>query len=240
MSLLLKTLVYFSLCFPAWGRVVQQTIPHFQIDSDKLQAGEIHAFVDVIEGNLLRQKYPHFYDLDAQRLNELDNVRLVVSKAAYVVNRPVGFFTDRQLTDPRWLQHVRPDERFSSINENALRAQRGSESYKLEIFYDSDDISNIQRARLIHAVTLSKRIDPLAGSSFATSCLLTSQSSTARQGESTISNYVSLNTQKTVVITYQVTALAKWKDKGQIEKVRGDFIKEIPALVQRTNSFKAD
>lgn len=236
----LKILVYFCLCLPAWARVVQQTHPNFVIDTDRLQGNEIQAFVDVIEGNVLQQKYPVFFDLDAQRLSERENVRLVVSKLAYVVDRPVGFFSDRQLSDPAWLAHLHPGDSFTRIDEHTLLARNGPDRYRLNVYYDSDDISNLQRTRLIHAVTLTKRIDPLAGGSFATSVLFASQSSTARQGEITISNYVSISTQKTVVITYQITALARWKDKGQVEKVRGDFIKEIPALVQRTNSYKAD
>ena len=53
-----------------------------------------------------------------------------------------------------------------------------------------------------------------------------------------ITNYISLTTKTTAVITYQITALKKTKEDVVLKKVRESFIKEAPALVQRTNSFK--
>lgn len=238
MAFLLKILVYSLVTFPALAAVVSQSSASFQIDAEKLLNREVHAFVEFTEPKALREKFPVFSDMDALRLADEENVRLMVSKLAYVVDRPVSFFNDQQVMNPKWLAHTHPGQKYKKADENSFIATSSEGKHHLDVFFDSDDISNVERSRVIHAVTQSKKLDTLSGSSFSTTCLLLHHSTTRKAGEVSVTNYISLNSRKTLVITYAITALSKGKSQESTEKVRGDFMKEAPALVQRTNSFK--
>lgn len=238
MKNLFKTLMFVFVISPTWAKVVEHDSPYFTVDVPKLQSGEIHSFVDVVQAIKLVEKYPGFRDLDALRLADRNNSLIAIKKISYVVNKPVGFFSDQQLNDKKWLQHTRPNEKLSRVDETSFKATTPKGKYQLEVFFDSDDLSNVQKSKLIHAVTLTKKIDPLSGGSFATSCLLKTKPRSETINDLMITNYISLSTKTTAVITYQITALKKGKEDVVLKKVRESFIKEAPALVQRTNSFK--
>lgn len=237
MQNLLKMLMFVLAINTSWAKVIEHDSPYFIVDVPKLETGEIHSFVDVIPATKLDEKYPALHDLDTLRLLDRNNSLIAIKKISYVVNRPVGFFTDQQLNDKKWLQHLRPQEKLKRLDETSFQATTKSGKYQLEVFFDSDDLSNVQRSKLIHAVALTKKLDPLAGGSFATSCLLKTKPKSESINDMMITNYISLSTKTTAVITYQITALKKKNEKVVLKRVRESFIKEAPALVQRTNSF---
>lgn len=238
MKSLLKILMFILIAFPAWAKIVQHDSPYYIVDVPKLESGEIHSFVAVVPASGLSEKYPALRDLDTLKLANRGNTLLAIKKISYVVNKPVGFFTDQQLNDQKWLEHLHPQEKLKRLDETSFQAVTSKGKYQLEVFFDSDDLSNVQRSKLIHAVALTKKLDPLSGGSFATSCMLKTKPKSETINDVMITNYISLTTKTTAVITYQITALKKTKEDVVLKKVRESFIKEAPALVQRTNSFK--
>lgn len=212
-----------------------ETFANFTVDAKVLDKGP-RTFAEVLRGSELERKFPDYYALDALHMAARKNGGLIIRKRAYLLDKPVGFFNDQTLLSERWLEHTRAGEKLTRVDDNHFRGTDQNGNFGLDVFFDSDDISNVQDRRLIHAMNKTKQLDPLAGSSAAT-VVMVKHGKKGRPKEVTYVNYISLNAKQTIVIAYGIS-LIKWPgDVVKLRKVREGVIAETPALVQRTNSF---
>lgn len=226
----LKILVYFLIAFPALAKVSQQKSPQFVIDVPLLEKGHIQAFIDTVPAHEFNKKYSQFEDLDALRFAQEKDTVIRISKSAYVVDRPAGYFSDQLLMDVNWLGRIHPQDTFAKLSDNSFNVTSARGQHLLEIFYDSDDQSNVQRPRLIHAVALTKRTDPLAAGSFATSCSVITKSSMPIRSQVEIANYISLSSRRTIVILYQISALAKAQARQSVNGFADQLVEQVSRI----------
>ncbi|MFP5458550.1 MAG: hypothetical protein ACLGG7_07440 [Bacteriovoracia bacterium] len=201
------------------ARMTDRRDPLFRIETEQLEKGEVHYAFYQLDASTIQKKLPEFVDLDGLRFLEREGVTVQIVKLAYVVNKPAGFFSDAQMKDPRWVSLVLGAQ-VSQISEGHY--QVGPE--KFHVAYDSDDLTSVRNSRIVHAVTQSKKLDPIALSSFSTVVL---HSSDMLQ----VDNHVPLSTKKSLVVSYQLTVVKK---KTSAKKQRASFLEATRARLART------
>lgn len=166
----------------------------FPINGDALLAGGVHYAYVVAAPRTLREKLPEVLDLDGGHVIKGSRQRVAVAKLAYVVDRPVGFFSEQQLTDARWLEKL-----------------FGVAGARQQVYFDSDDLSSLRTSRFVHAVAQSKKLDPVALGSFSTVVF-------HDRGRVQVDNHVPLSPRKTLVISYVVARVAGSAPLGQLRR----------------------
>jgi hypothetical protein len=166
----------------------------------------------------VQKKLPEFVDLDGLKLLDREGATVQVVKLAYVVNKPAGFFSATQVTDPAWVETLL-GHRVKQITEGHYQIPGD----KFHVYYDSDDLTSVKNSRIVHAVTQSKKLDPISLSGFSTVVL---HNSDMLQ----VDNHVPLSPKKTLVVSYQIAVVKKdISSKAQ----RANFLKEIRARLAR-------
>lgn len=191
----------------------------FKIETDLLEQGEVHYFFRQLPADMIQKKLTDFVELDAARLLEKEGATIQVSKLAYVVNKPAGFFSAEQTADAAWLTKL--------LGVSAKQLKEGvyqvEELGQLKVLFDSDDLSTVRNSRFVHAVTQSRKLDPIALSGFSTVVFHTENSVQ-------LDNHVSLSPKKTLVITYQLRVV---KNETDAKAAKEQFIKQIEAKLVR-------
>ncbi len=177
-------------------RVVQQREPIFPVNTDKLLQGEVHYSRLGGTAEALA-KYDGLPELDGAGLLEAGQ-RYVYTKTAFVVDKPVGFFNHTQLVDERWVARFHTG-RLTRQSEGMYRHEGG----ELHIDFDSDDLSSVRRPRVMHAISQSRRLDPVSASSFSAVTMLETDPR-LRPLAFSVANHVSLSPTKTLVVVYSL------------------------------------
>ena len=217
--MLIRLFVLLMVSLPAIAQMTDKINPTFNVDPEVLKNGEVHYFVGHYDRAGLK-KLRDFSKLDGGRLLKRKGVRVELSKLAYLVNRPAGFFSSTQMTDAQWLgtflgTNVKP------LQEDTFETQsRG----KMRVYFDSDDLSSVRSSRFVHAVSQSKRLDPIALGGFSTVVL-----HSANQVE--IHNHIPYTPKQTLVVSYYLKAVS---EKADVNKLRLDFTKETEARLIRS------
>ncbi len=151
---------------------------------------------------------------------------LTAAKWAVVLTRPAGFFNEQRMSHPTWIRGFFPDLKLRPIGENLFESEDGKT--KVEIFFDSDDMSNLRPRRLVHAVARSRMLDPIAQGAFASFVVW-------RHGgdadELAIFNVVPLQARKTLLVGYGL-----WVG----EKGREGATKALPARAKMAQELQLD
>ncbi len=193
--------------------------PVFKVEPDLLEKGEVHFSFYQLKASTIQKKLPEFVELDGARFLDKEGATLQLTKLAYIVNKPAGFFSSTQMTDAAWLQTLLGGPVKSLTEDNYETKARG----KLRVYFDSDDLSNVQSSRFVHAVSQSKKLDPITLSGFSTVVMHSADSVE-------IHNHVPFSPLKTLVVSYQLSVVKKNVDA---KKQRLDFIKETEARLVR-------
>lgn len=197
---------------PTHAQMIERSDPFFRVESYPLEQGEIHYSFKQLDAAKALKLIPDIADLDGERLLQKEGAIVEVSKLAYVVNKPVGFFSSTQILNVEWLKVIFGEE-YLKKSENVFKNQNN----QLKIYFDSDDLSSIQSSRSIHAVTQSKKLDPISLSAFSTVIF-------QAKDWTQIDNHISLTAKKTIVVSYRIKLINSLEDKA---KKRSDFLEEI-------------
>jgi hypothetical protein len=209
---ILAICVAFLGAAPTHAQMVEHNDPIFRIEIYPLEQGEVHYSYKQLKASKALKLLPEIADLDGERLLQQEGASIEFSKLAYIVNKPVGFFSSTQILSESWLE-ILFGEKFTKKSDDVFK----SKNDQLKIYFDSDDLSSIQSSRSIHAVSQSKKLDPISLSASSTVIFQT-------KNWTQIDNYISLTASKSIVVSYKIKLINK--DLQQSKK-RSDFLEEI-------------
>jgi hypothetical protein len=158
----LLTLFVFLTHFSTYAASVKQKDLNFNVKGEDLLKGDVYYSVAVMTKKELIKILPYFLELDTSGFTKSKNSPLLVSKTAYVVNKPIGVFDHQKASSLRYLKHLLGEQRVSEIAERTFAVEiPGStpQKYKLRTHFDSDDISTTTNSRSIRAITGAKKMD---------------------------------------------------------------------------------
>jgi hypothetical protein len=225
---LCKTLAFFLLSFSSFALEPKSLAPFFVVHTEPLEKGEVHLSAQTLTMQQLTDKFPDWLELDGARVLETSEGTISAGKWAQVIERPVAFFNEQRMLDKRWLEASLKLGKLTRVDENSFKGTDPRGNFELEVFFDSDDMSNLQSGRLIRSLGHAKKLDPLTGGAAASVCVLLKRRHSA---ELSIMNYVSLSSRRTLEVGYY---LGKSGHQGWGE----DFAKEILARAKLAQRFK--
>ncbi len=237
--LLLTFFLNLLAALPLSAMTVAQKDLAFPVNSQELLKREIHYFIKMLSPRKVTVQYPDLAELDSLDLLKRKAVGIVVSKSVYVVNKPVGFFDDKQLLDEKYMAHVLGDQSLKRVGpETFLVTVPGAKgySYKLRAFFDADDVSTLPSSKITRAVTAAKNLDVISkGASLIMLREHTNFTGGPEAGVS-VSSFIPLKEDRTLVITYNLWALKRGVMESK--KIKENFVNEVEAVRKLQDSFQ--
>lgn len=224
---------------PVSAKSVEQKNINFPIASEALMKGEIHYFFQILRPRELSAQQPELFELDSLSLNHEQNVKLVVTKSVAIINKPVGFFDDKQLVEETYVAHVSGEQKVKKQGQDSFKVTVPGEdgySYKMQSYFDADDVSTLPNSRVIRAVTAAKKLDVISQSASTIQFTEKTHFTKYTEGAVAVSSYIPMKENKTLVITYNLYAV---KDAVADEKrLKKSFVQEIEAVRNLQESYK--
>lgn len=219
---------------PIYAEVVEQKDLHFPVKTEELLKGNIHYFYKILSPRKLAVQYPEILELDSLSLSQKEKIAFIVTKAVTVVNRPVGFFEEKQMSEEKFLSHTLGTSKVIKSDENKFQVDFRDFSYKMNLFFDADDVSTSPK-KVIKAVTAAKKLDVISQS--ASTIMFTEKTHFTKftEGGVSVSSFVPVKENKTLIITYQLYAITK---KQKSPALKENFVGEIEALKTLIQTYK--
>lgn len=237
-TLLLSLIV---LPTPVYAESIEQQKILFDVRTDALLKGDIHYSFTLANSQELLDKAPDLQDFEASGIFKDQNSKILFTKVAYVVKKPVSFFDHKQVVDPEYLKAIMKDQKIVVSDENNFTVSKNGlmpMSFKLGLFYDSDDVSTLPGRRATQIVTNSKRFDVISQSAHSTIYREMTGFSKYNKNSVSMTHHIPLTDSKTLVITYGLTSINKF---FAIEKIlRSQFLNEIKSTKSGIDSYKID
>ncbi|MBY0517868.1 MAG: hypothetical protein K2P81_13240 [Bacteriovoracaceae bacterium] len=223
-NFLIKTFVLSTLLISfssiAYAQFTDKKDPLFKVEADLLSEGEVHFSQYTMKGSTLEKELPEIIELDAGKFLNQEGATIELAKTAYVVNKPVGFFSTEQMSDPKWLSQITGSELKKTENGDFVNQKKE----EVKVFFDSDDLSNLKSSKVVHSISQSKKLDPIALSGFSTVLIQMKKSIQ-------IFNHIPLSPSKTLIISYQLSVVEK-SISGQGSRKK--FLKDTEARLKAT------
>lgn len=238
-KLILVFTINLLISVPIYAKTVEQKKVDFQVKSEELMKGDIHYFFEVLTPNKLALSHPEIFELDSLSLVQESNVMMLVTKSVMIVNKPVGFFDDKQMLEDRYVSHILGDQKVKRLNTDSFRVTvpgEGGYSYKMQSFFDADDVSTLPNSKVTRAVTAAKKLDVIAQG--ASTIMLTEKTNYSKytEGGVSVSSFIPMKENKTLVISYNVYAVKKAFALPKL--LKSNFLSEIGALKTLQENFK--
>lgn len=186
----------------------------------------------------LEKNYPELAKLDSIGFLQEKSSSVIVSKVAYVVAKPIGFFDHENLVEEKFVKDVMGQQKVRKIGQDAfVVAVPGKEkmTYRLKIYVDSDDVSTLPHSRVTEAITAFRKLDILSQSASSISFREMSDFTHQSHGAIVVSSFVPLKEEKTLVISYYLTSL---RSKGDVKKNEKNLVEEFSATKFVIERFK--
>lgn len=211
----------------------------FPVDTALLLKGEVHYALDVVSVKKIKIKYPQFSRLDTQAFMKEPKIKLVVSKSAYIVSKPVGFFDHENVISESFNSHFMGDQKVKKLNKHDFKITvpgKDGYSYKMKTYFDSDEVSTLPHPKAVRAVAEIKKLDVISQSAASTIFREFTDFSKYTIGGSQVTTIIPLKENKTLIINYSLTAVKKY---FAIENLLiNNFRLESESQKQLINSFK--
>lgn len=239
LKLLSVLAVNLLISVPTYAAALEQKDINFSADTESLIKGDVFYALDVLTPGKFHKKYPELYDLDSLSILQEPNVRAVISKSAYIVEKPVGFFDHLNTVDEKFLDHVLGEQKIKKVSDHDFKVTVPGEpaySYVMKTFFDSDDISTLPNSRVVRAVTQAKKLDVISQSASSTTYKELTKFSKYFEGGVLVTSYIPLKENKTLVLNYSLLAVKKhYALKNVLKKSLKDESVAQKALI---NSYK--
>lgn len=240
---MIKLLCAFALnlliSVPTYALAVEQKDIKFMADTESLMKGDVYYALDTLSPKKFNKKYPDLHDLDSLAILQEPNVKMVISKSAFIVEKPVGFFDHLNTTDEKFIDHVLGQQKIKKISENNFKVSVPGETgynYNMQTFFDSDDISTLPNSKVVRAVTQARKLDVISQSASSTTYRELTKFSKYFVGGIQVSSYIPLKENKTLVLNYSLVAVKKYY---ALDKVLKRSLKvEAQAQKDLINSYK--
>jgi hypothetical protein len=236
-KLIIVFTINLMISVPIYAKAIEQKNVDFQVKPDALLKGDVHYFFEMISPNKLALSHPEIFELDSLSLVQESNVMMVVNKSVMVVNKPVGFFDDKQLLEDKYVNHIMGEQKVKRLNTDAFRVTgEDGYSYKMQSFFDADDVSTLPNSKVIRAVTAAKKLDVISQS--ASTIMFTEKTNYTKyvEGGVSVSSFIPMKENKTLVITYNVYAVKKAFALSKV--LKSNFLSEVGALKTLQENFK--
>lgn len=237
--MLIVFLINLLASIPLHAKLIKKESVNFPIDAEALFKGETHYFFEILSPRELAVQYPSLFELDSLALVQENNVKMVVNKVVSIVNKPVGFFDEKQMLDEKYVSHVMGEQKVKKLAGDTFLITVPGEaghSYKMQSFFDADDLSTLPTSKVMRAVATVKKLDVI--SQGANTIMFTEKTNFTKyiEGGVSVSSYIPMKENKTLIITYNLYAA---KTPFVLPKVlRSSFLKEIVAVKELQESFK--
>lgn len=243
MNLALKVfgafLINISWAASTYGAAIEQRDFNFKVDAEKLLSGDVHYSYHLLPPRKLVERFPLAADLDSLSLLQERDVHIMLTKKAYVVKRPVGFYDNDHIKNIDYMKHTMGEQELREIDPVTYKVTvpgRSGHTYKMKSYFDSDDISTLPSSRIIQAVSAIKKMDVLSQS--ASSIILKEYTdySDFLVGGTEISSYITLKENSTIIITYSISAVRN--NYAKADSLKKGFVNEVHAVNELIKSYK--
>lgn len=238
-----KLLTVFALnlliSVPTYALAVEQKDINFSVDTNLLMKGDVHYAQKILSPTKFHSKYADLYDLDSLAMLQEPNIKVVISKTAYIVDKPVGFFDHLNVEDEKFIKHIMGKQKVKKISGNHFKIKvEGSSgyTYKMSNFFDSDDISTLPNSKVVRAVTQAKKWDVISQSAATIFYKEMTNYTKYFNGGVQVSSHIPINENKTLILNYSLFSVKK---QFAIKKILKRSLKdEAVAQKDLINRFK--
>lgn len=195
---------------PTYATAVEEKDIKFMPPTEALMKGQVHLAMKLISPSKINESYPDFFYLDSMGFSQEPNIKLVISKSAYVVNKPAGFFDHINTGSERFISSTLGEQKVKKISENYFKITvpgSASHSYVMKTYFDSDDISTLPNSKVIRAVTQARKLDVISQSASSTTFRELSQFSKYSVGAVQVSTFIPLKENKTLILSYTLNGV---------------------------------
>lgn len=210
-----------------YADVVKEKKLNFKVKAESLKSDIHYSFAQGVAEEL-QTNLPEIAKLDSLGFLSNRNSSVIVSKVAYVVEKPIGFFDHENLVDEKLVSKLLGDQKIKKTSPDTFVVVIPGKklvTYKLRVFIDSDDVSTLPQAKVTESVTAFKKLDVISQSAPAISFREMSEFSSYAWGSVVVSSYIPLKENQTLIISYYMTSL---KEKGDVKKneenIKEEFI----------------
>ena len=196
--------------FSIYAASVKQKDLNFTVKGEELLKGDVYYSVEVTTKTKLKKTLPEFVELDTSGFTKAKNAKLLVSKTAYVVQKPVGFFDHDKVVNETFLNHYMGEQEVTKLEERTFKIRipgNTVQTYKLRTHFDSDDISTTTNSRAIRAITGAKKMDIQVQGAQSIIMREMWDFSRGSYGAIHITAYIGLKENRTLVIDYGLMSL---------------------------------
>lgn len=218
---------------PSHAETVEQKDLNFPVKTEELLKGKSHYFFSILSPRKLAVQYPDLLDLDSLSLHKQKDIAFIVTKSVVAINKPVGFFDEKQMTDEKFLSHTL-GAKASKTDDEVFNIDGKETSYKMKMYFDADDVSTSPK-RVIRAVTAAKKLDVISQSASTIMFMEKSHFTRFTRGGVSISSFQPIKENKTLVITYQLWAITK---KQKTPDLESNFVGELEAVKNLMETYK--
>lgn len=192
------------------AKIIEEKNLSFIPKVEALLAGDIHYFGHLASPLEVLGKFPEVQDLDSLKLFQKQNSKVFLTKSAFIVNRPIGYFDENLFSDEKFLGRLLGHQKIIKRGKNSFRIKiegENAHSYLLTRYYDSDDMSTLPNSNIIRAAIGMKRLDVISQS--AASLMITEKTKYTKyaNGGVSISSFIPILENRTLVITYELHSI---------------------------------
>lgn len=227
------------ISLPTFATAIEKKDLKFMPEIEPLMKGEVHYAVDVVLPDKINEKYPDFFYLDSLGFSQEAGINLVIAKSAYIVDKPAGFFDHETTSNEKFMKHIMGEQIVKKISDGNFRVVvpgDGGYSYQVKTFYDSDDISTLPNSKVIRAVTQAKKLDVISGSASSILFRELTKFSKYSVGGVVVNSYIPMKENKTLVLSYSMTAVKKYYALPKV--LKKSFREESESQKALINSYK--
>lgn len=224
-------LLNLSCAASTYGKAIEQPEFNFKVDAQKLIEGDFHYSFYLTTSRELVEKLPLVTNLDSLSLLQEKDVKIMLTKTAFVINKPVGFFDNEHIRNEKFVTHMMGEQSLTPTDPVTYKVSVPGEmkhSYRMRSYFDSDDITTLPNSRVIQAVSAAKKMDVLSQSSSSMVMKEYTHYSDFLAAGVKVSSFITLQEGSTLIITYGLTAVKKAYAKEQM--LKQGFVDETDAI----------
>lgn len=228
--LIIALSINFILVLGAYSQIniVQKKKIDFSIKTEQLLNGDIHYFFSVLTPRKLAMRFPKIYRLDSLSLTQESGVFIAISKYVQIVKKPVGFFEQNQLIDQEFLKHMMGQQEIKKLSNDSFKVFVGGKqdiNYKIQYYFDSDNISTLPNSKVIRAVSSARELDVISKSASTVMFTEKSQFNKLSPGAVSVSSFIPIKENSTMIITYNLWAIEK--SSANKSQLKSNLIEEM-------------
>jgi hypothetical protein len=185
-----------------------------------LPSSDIHYGSKLMSSKKIKEKLPSIAGMDVMKILSRHD-KVFIAKTIMIVPKPSTFFTSHKVVEKPYLKKVFNASKVEKLEENKFMIHQDGSKKQVSIFLDSDDMSSIVKSSHVKAVMKSKKLDTLSKGSSATVI----ENISAEDGSMVrISNYISIDSKKTMIIAYWIKTPNGKNKKSLIKELMNETL----------------